>query len=86
LWRILGDRHGIGHAICGAGAREHESIDIVQARPVEQIDRPGHIVAIVERRLLHRFADQRECREMHHSHRLVLPERLVEPVGVENVT
>lgn len=62
---VLADRNRFRLAEGRRGAREHEILDSAFDRRVGEVDAGGEVVAEVFGRILHRFADQAESREVH---------------------
>ena len=63
---FLGDRHSLRRAVGGRGAGKDDLLDVRGPHGFQQPQAADDVVLIILGRIVDRFADQRERREVHH--------------------
>jgi hypothetical protein len=64
---VLADRDLVGLPVDRARRGEHEPCDAGRVHRLEQVERAGHVRAVVALGVAHRLRDERERREMEHA-------------------
>src|SRR5215813_2287903 len=85
LWVILRDRDSFRISVSGARGGENDSVNVVLAHRIEQVQSVRDVVAEIEFGRLHRFADIGEGGEVNNGPDLILAKHAAESRSVSQV-